>query len=281
MQPTVFGRRSGEALVLTRSNVRVRRAIADDVQALAHLVRSINLRSGVFSGRPLQDSGIEHLAERFTEIIADGERELLVAVEPGVETGVNETGVIEPGVETGVNETGVIETGGNETGTSAAGTDVDGPPAASDEACAAAGGSVDGSDADRGGAIVGMLAARRDDIGAIDLTGVLHVTHLMVDPRHRRRGVGRALLTSAVESAERLGVEHVVATTASDSRESNRYLARLGFAPLVVQRIAQTSRLRRSLGMSEPAAGAAVLRRARVIRAQRAGFAAYTAARGH
>jgi ribosomal protein S18 acetylase RimI-like enzyme len=234
---------SGEALVLARSNVRVRRATTDDVLPLAQLVRSLNTRSGVFSGRPLQDSGIAHLSERFTEIIIDGERELLVAVDAG------------PG------------DGGPNAARAADGETADGA-------------ASDGDDAASGG-IVGMLAARRDDIGAIDLTGVLHVTHLMVDPRHRRRGVGRALLTRAVEEAERIGVEHVLATTASDSRESNRYLARLGFAPLVVARIAQISRLRRSLGMAEPMHGAAVLRRARLIRAQRAGMASYSAARGH
>ncbi len=229
---------------MARSNVRVRRATTDDVLPLAHLVRSLNTRSGVFSGRPLQDSGIAHLCERFTEIISDGERELLVAVDAGA----------------------------SDSGPS-------GARAADGEK--ADGAASDGDEDAAGGGIVGMLAARRDDIGAIDLTGVLHVTHLMVDPRHRRRGVGRALLTRAVEEAERLGVEHVLATTASDSRESNRYLARLGFAPLVVARIAQTSRLRRSLGMAEPMHGAAVLRRARLIRAQRAGMASYSAARGH
>lgn len=231
---------------MARSNVRVRRATTDDVLPLARLVRSLNTRSGVFSGRPLQDSGIGHLSERFTEIIIDGERELLVAVDGG------------PG-----------DSGSSTAHATDGGTD------------AAAGSDPDGDAGAPCGGIIGMLAARRDDIGAIDLTGVLHVTHLMVDPRHRRRGVGRALLTRAVEEAERLGVEHVLATTASDSRESNRYLARLGFAPLVVARIAQTSRLRRSLGMAEPVHGAAVLRRARLIRAQRAGMASYSAARGH
>lgn len=215
---------------MTRSTVHVRPADVTDAQALAHLVRGVGTRTGVFSGRPLLDPSPVRLAERFTQIITDGERELLVAVDA---------------------------------------TPVD-----------AAGGSRH-SEAHTAGQIVGMLAARSDDIGAIDLTRVLHVTHLMVDPHHRRRGVGRALLTGAVELAERLGVEHVLATTASGSRESNRYLARLGFTPLVVQRIAQTARLRRSLGMSESLTGAAPLRRARLIRAQRANIASYSAVRGN
>ena len=119
-----------------------------------------------------------------------------------------------------------------------------------------------------------MLAARDDDIGAVDLTPVLHVTHLVVLPGHRRRGIGRALLTAAVQLAEERGLEHVLSTAAAGSREGNRYLARIGFAPLVVHRIATTSTLRRSLGMTDAAGRMASLRRARLARAQRAGFAA-------
>ena len=125
---------------------------------------------------------------------------------------------------------------------------------------------------DEPGAVVGMLAARRDEVGAIDLTPVLHVTHLMVDPSHRRRGVGRSLLAAAVHRADEEGIEHLLATAAAGSREGNRYLARIGFAPLVVHRIAPTSALRRALGMTDVASRPAVLRRARLVRAQRAGF---------
>ena len=75
----------------------------------------------------------------------------------------------------------------------------------------------------------------------------------MVAPGQRRRGVGRALLAAAVHLADEPGIEHVLATAAAGSREGNRYLARLGFAPLVVHRIASTGALRRSLGMTDVA----------------------------
>lgn len=127
--------------------------------------------------------------------------------------------------------------------------------------------------ADDAGCAVGLIALRRDSVGAVDLTPVLHVTHLVVAPRHRRRGIGRALLTAAVRLADEAGLEHVLATAAAGSREGNRYLARIGFAPLVLHRIAATSTLRRSLGMADVAGRMAVLRRARLARAQRAGFA--------
>jgi ribosomal protein S18 acetylase RimI-like enzyme len=128
--------------------------------------------------------------------------------------------------------------------------------------------------ADEAGEVAGMLAARSDDVGTIDLLPVLHVTHLMVAPAQRRRGIGRSLLAAAVHIAEDAGSEHVVATAAAGSREANRYLARIGFAPLILHRIAPTSVLRRSLGMTDVGGRMAVLRRARLVRAQRGNFEA-------
>lgn len=128
--------------------------------------------------------------------------------------------------------------------------------------------------------IVGLLVARADEIGAIDVTPVLHVTHLLVSPKWRRRGIGRALLAGAVHLADERGFERVLATAASGSREANRYLARLGFAPLVVHRVASTAALRRSLGLSDAAEHMAVLRRARLVRAHRNGLAARVVRKG-
>lgn len=198
---------------MSRANVRVRPATANDIPDLAELVRCIDPSTGTFSGRPLQDPSTEHLCERFADILDQDARTLLIAA---------------------------------------------------DEASAAA----------------GMLAARADEIGAIDLTPVLHITHLMVRPGHRRRGIGRALLAAAVQLADEAGLENVLTTAAAGSREGNRYLARIGFAPLVVHRIAPTSVLRRSLGMTDVAGRMAVLRRARLVRAQRSGFGTRTVGRG-
>jgi len=134
--------------------------------------------------------------------------------------------------------------------------------------------------ADEAGHVQGLLAAAFDNVGAIDLTPVLHVTHLLVNPECRRRGIARSLLAAGVHMAEERGVEQVVVTAMSGARESNRYLARLGFAPLVVHRIAPTTTLRRSLGMTDGVGRVAVLRRTRLIRAQRNGLAARGVGRG-
>lgn len=122
---------------------------------------------------------------------------------------------------------------------------------------------------DQSGKLVGVLVAKPDEIGAIEITPALHVTHLVVAPSHRRRGVGRTLLAAAVHVADERGVDRVLATAASGSREANRYLARLGFAPLVVHRVASTAALRRSLGISDVSERIALLRRARLTRTAR------------
>jgi ribosomal protein S18 acetylase RimI-like enzyme len=128
--------------------------------------------------------------------------------------------------------------------------------------------------------LVGLLVARFSEIGAIDLTPVLHISHLLVAPKQRRRGVGRALLAAAVHVAEEREVDRVVATAAAGSREANRYLARLGFAPLVVHRVASLGTLRRSLGLVESSERMAVLRRARLVRASRGAVTARVIGRG-
>lgn len=208
---------------MSRVNIRVRLAGMADIPALVELTRSTDLVSGTFSGRALLDDRVEHLTDRFAEILREGERVLFVAV---------------------------------------------------DDTAGAPRGAVGAREQ-----LVGLLVALPDAIGAIDLTPVLHVTHLIVAPKQRRHGVGRTLLAAAVHLAEERGVERVLATAASGSREGNRYLARLGFAPLVVHRIASTGVLRRSLGMSDVPERMAVLRRARLIRAQRTELAARTARR--
>jgi predicted N-acetyltransferase YhbS len=111
--------------------------------------------------------------------------------------------------------------------------------------------------------IVGMVVVSEGEVGAIVAVPALHISHLLVAPKQRRRGVGRALLAATVHLADQRGIEHVVAAVVSGSRDENRYLARLGFAPLVVRRLATTSTLRRSLGIDDGSDRLAMLRRAR------------------
>ncbi|MGI8879044.1 MAG: GNAT family N-acetyltransferase [Jatrophihabitans sp.] len=102
-----------------------------------------------------------------------------------------------------------------------------------------------------GGEIVGLVVATTEEIGALNPVPALTVSTLIVSPGSRRRGVGRALLAGAVEEADERGIDSLIASVSGTDRDANRYLARLGFAPLVVRRIATTSMLRRTLGMSD------------------------------
>ncbi len=96
-------------------------------------------------------------------------------------------------------------------------------------------------------------------LGADTVTGLLdppsvYVSHLLVAPEHRKRGAGRALVAAAAGYAEELGVESVVVGVSPTGRDANRFFARLGFAPLVIRRIAPVAALRRTLGQPDPGA---------------------------
>lgn len=75
----------------------------------------------------------------------------------------------------------------------------------------------------------------------------VQVEHLYVVPELRRRGVAKALLGAVAGIAERVGAEQVVSSAPPGARDSHRFLARLGFSPVVVRRVAATSVLRRKL----------------------------------
>ena len=117
--------------------------------------------------------------------------------------------------------------------------------------------------------VVGFVAVSEDELTTIARTPVLHVSHLIVAPKFRKRGIGRTLLAAVVHMADERGVDHVLASASTGSRDANRYLARLGFAPLVLRRLASTSVLRRSLGMAESPDRLAMRRRLRAGRTAR------------
>lgn len=99
--------------------------------------------------------------------------------------------------------------------------------------------------------ILGMAIFAVDAAGELLDVPALRVSHLVVGERHRRRGAGRALVAAAASYAEELGVDHVTIGAAPTARESNRFLARLGFAPVTVRRVAPLALLRRNLGLAE------------------------------
>jgi ribosomal protein S18 acetylase RimI-like enzyme len=113
--------------------------------------------------------------------------------------------------------------------------------------------------------LVGFAVLLEERVGVLAPTAALYISHLLVAPSFRRRGAGRALLTGAVRHAEDRDIDHVVVGVQAGARDANRYLARLGFAPLVVRRIASVPTLRRSLGIVDSIDRVA-LRRRRSVR---------------
>lgn len=99
----------------------------------------------------------------------------------------------------------------------------------------------------------------------------VHVHYLYVRQTFRRRGAGQAMLAWAANFAEEVGAEHVTTSAPTQLRDTNRFLARLGFAPVVVRRSVPVVVLFRHLGAA--GAGAApdqILARRRSMRRLRA-----------
>jgi hypothetical protein len=97
----------------------------------------------------------------------------------------------------------------------------------------------------------------------------LHVENLFVAPGLRRHGIAKALLGGVAAVAERHGAEQVVVSAPPGARDAHRFLARLGFTPLVVRRMASTAALRRRLaGESRRGALEDLLSRRRSLRAR-------------
>lgn len=94
---------------------------------------------------------------------------------------------------------------------------------------------------------VGLLVLRHGELIPLGGTSAVHVEQLYVDAAWRRRGVARQLLSAAVHVAEHSGAADVVCTAPPGVRQAQRFLARLGFAPLAVQRVVAVTTLRRRL----------------------------------
>lgn len=102
------------------------------------------------------------------------------------------------------------------------------------------------------GRAVAALHMRRGPMGPLTTESAVHTTHLLVLPAYRRHGFAKLLLECAVAWAEEKDVAHVSAFVTSDSRECNRFLARLGLVTVATIRVAPTTALRMTLNRMGP-----------------------------
>ena len=89
-------------------------------------------------------------------------------------------------------------------------------------------------------------------LSPLNLEPAVHALSPFVAPGFRRRGVGHILMEAATTYAEELGVGHVLTAVSHDSRQSNRFMARLGLGQQAVLRVATTPTLRSKLTAQLP-----------------------------
>jgi len=97
------------------------------------------------------------------------------------------------------------------------------------------------------GRLVAALHLRRAALGPLSTEDAVHTSHLAVHPEHRRHGYAHQMLDAAVAWAEEKDTGLITALTTSGSRESNRFLARLGLGTIATVRVTSTVALRMRL----------------------------------
>lgn len=103
------------------------------------------------------------------------------------------------------------------------------------------------------GEVAGAVHLRATTLTAINLEPTVQVISPHVLPRHRRHGIGRALIEAAVGFAEERGIGHLATAASSGSRDANRFMARLAFGSQAVLRVASTHAVRAQLTARRPA----------------------------
>lgn len=106
------------------------------------------------------------------------------------------------------------------------------------------------------GQLAGAVYLRITTLSPLNLEPCVQAIHPRVFDQFRRRGAGHALMEAATAFAEDNGILHVVTAVPHSSRDANRFMARLGLAPVVMYRIAPTTLLRSRVSPQRAAVGA-------------------------
>jgi GNAT superfamily N-acetyltransferase len=98
----------------------------------------------------------------------------------------------------------------------------------------------------------GALLLRVTPMTPLNLEPTVQALAPTVTPSFRGKGIGSALMESAVLWAEELGVSHITTAAASSSRSGNRFMARLSLGPQAVLRASATPLVRAKLAAMQP-----------------------------
>jgi len=126
--------------------------------------------------------------------------------------------------------------------------------------------------ADYDGEPAGAVLLRVTPMTPLNLEPTVQALAPHVTPTFRGKGIGSALMESAVQWAEDLGIAHITTAAAAGSRSGNRFMARLSLGSQAVLRMSTTHTVRAKLTAMQPAsrrADRATPGRHRVLAARR------------
>ena len=90
--------------------------------------------------------------------------------------------------------------------------------------------------AERDGAIAGYVFGAKEGFDYMSLRGPAGVIYdLLVDPDHRRQGVGAALMAAMLEALKELGVPRVLLFTADKNHVAQSMFERTGFRRTMIE----------------------------------------------
>ena len=104
------------------------------------------------------------------------------------------------------------------------------------------------------GDVVGVAHLKRATLSPLQTETAVYVLHLNVREDQRRHGVGHALLEATVSWAEEKDSGHVIVAATASSRDTNRFMARLGLGQAALMRVATVASLRSRLPVETPVA---------------------------
>ena len=97
------------------------------------------------------------------------------------------------------------------------------------------------------GTVVGAAFLRLGMVSPLHAERAVHMSHLQVDTGYLRHGVGRSLVDASVAWAEERGIDTLIAASAVNDRDANRFMARFGLAQVATLRGASVAALRARL----------------------------------